>query len=415
LPLTDQQSTAGRPPIKRPQVEIGAAPTGPLAGVRIVDLSSVVMGPMATQILADMGADVIRVEPKLDKARSAPANIHRTPGMAPLFMQCNRNKRSIELDLKSDADRERLFALLETADVLVTNMRGSALQRLGIDYESLKVRFPGLIYAHGQGFNNASSQAARPAFDEVIQATSGVVNMNQRASGSLQFMPTYIADKMAGMYIVVGVLGALYHQRATGEGQLVVLAMADAMVALNTIEHLAGEVFVPAAGPVGNPLSFESTHRALATKDGKAIAAVAYTYKDVQRLLLAEAHPLADDPVWDEPILDRPTFYGGLEEVLANSNRLTLAEWERYLIDNDMPYGVVTDIADLPTDPYVTEMGLITEVDHPTEGRIRVVLNPLEFSATPVNIRRHAELPGQSTEAVFAEISGTAGNSATAR
>ncbi|TWS20120.1 hypothetical protein FK529_08315 [Tsukamurella asaccharolytica] len=180
--------------------------------------------------------------------------------------------------------------------------------------------------------------------------------------------------------------------------------MADALVALNTIEHLAGEVFVPAEGPAGNPLSFEATHRALATKDGRAVAAVAYTYHDVRRLLRAVGHPDADDPVWDGTVLDRPTFCGGLETVLAHSARLTLAEWEEFLTDNDMPYGVVTDIAELPHDPYVREMGLITEVEHPSEGRIRVVSNPLEYSATPVYIRRHAELPGQSTDEVFGQL-----------
>ncbi|MGZ8178123.1 CaiB/BaiF CoA transferase family protein [Williamsia sp. SKLECPSW1] len=379
--------------------------TGPLAGVTVVDISTVVMGPYATQILGDFGADVIRIEPPFDTARTSPANTGRNPGMAPLYMQVNRNKRSVALNLKDSEGLADLFAILADADVLVTNMRAGALARLGLDYDAVHDRFPHLIYAHAQGFAPQSSQGNRPAYDEVIQAVSGLVSLQDRAGDSLQFMPTFIADKTAALYLLNGILAALYHQQRTGEGQHVALAMADAMIAVNLVEHMAGDVFVPAAGDVGNPLSLTGAHAAMRTKDGGAIAAVPYTNEAVRKLLVgAGLDEDAADPAWDSPTIDRAVFTAGIEKVLAHSESKTTAEWEEYLTANDMPYGVVVDIADLPNDPYVREMDLITEVEHPTEGTIRVIANPLHFSATPTSYRRHAERAGASTDEVLGSV-----------
>lgn len=386
-------------------LNIGNDPTGPLKGVTVVDISTVVMGPLASQILGDFGADVIRIEPPFDTARISPANTGRNAGMAPLYMQVNRNKRSVVLNLKDQDDLQSLFELLETADVLLTNMRLGALDRLGLGYDTVHERLPHLIYAHAQGFNAASSQSARPAYDEVIQAVTGLVNLQERANGSLQFVPTYIADKTAALYLVNGILGALFHRERTGEAQQVSLAMADTMIAMNAVEHMAGDVFVPAAGDVGNPLSLTDVHAAMRTKDGGAIAAVPYTY-DAVRLLLKGAgqHERAADPVWDEKVMDRDVFYDGIRAVLDHSTSRTTAEWEEFLTEHDMPYGVVLDIADIADDPYVKEMGLISEVDHPTEGRIRVAANPVNFSRTPADIHRHAERAGQSTDEVLGSL-----------
>ena len=382
-----------------------SAQAGALSGITVVDISTVVMGPMATQILGDMGADDIRIEPPFDTARFSPAGLGRTEGMGPLYLQVNRNKRSVMLDLKSEDGKTALMELLATADVLVTNMRGKALDRLGIGYEQIRDRFPELIYAHAQGFNKKSSQSARPAYDEVIQAVTGLVDMQDRASGSLQFMPTFIADKTASLYLLNGVLAALFARERTGKGQEVALAMADAMIAVNMIEHMAGDVYVPREGDVGNPLSFSEVHAAMRTKDGKAIAAVPYTYRDVRKLLIgAGLTEKAADPVWDEPVLNRDVFTEGVETVLANSASKTAQEWEEYLVANDMPYGVVVGIDEIPDSDYVRELNLVTEVDHPTEGRIRVLANPLQFSQTPVSVRRQAELPGQSTDDVLAAL-----------
>ena len=386
-------------------LNIDGKPTGPLAGVRIVDLSKVVLGPMATQILGDMGADVIRIESPGDNARISPANVERNPGMAALYMQLNRNKRSVTLDLKAPGGVDTLLNLLAQADVLVTNMRGRALTKLGIDYDSLRERFPQLIYAHAQGFNETSSAADRPAYDEVIQAVSGIVNMQERANGSLQFLPTFIADKTVALYLAIGVLGAVVDQVRTGQGQYLRIAMADTMIAVNAVEHLGGEMFVPPAGDVGNPLSLSQIHRAMRTRDGGAIAAVAYTNAAIRLLLIgAGRNDRAADPVWDSVAIDRAVFNSGWEEVLEHSTTKTTAEWEEYLNAHDIPFGLVTDIANLPNDDYVREVDLIGEVDHPTEGRVRMVRNPLEYSRTPTDIRRLPEQYGASTAEVLGAV-----------
>ncbi|RDI65067.1 CaiB/BaiF CoA transferase family protein [Nocardia pseudobrasiliensis] len=382
-------------------LNIGGTPRGPLSGVRIVDLSTVVMGPFATQILGDLGADVIRIEPPYDNARYSPGDIGRTSGMAPLFLNVNRNKRSIALNLKDEGDLAALFELLENSDVFVTNMRLRALDRLGLGYDQIRDRFPALVYAHAQGFDPASSQSDRPAYDEVIQAVSGLVNLQERATGTLQFLPTFVGDKVASLYLAIGVVAALYHRSATGIGQRVEVPMADALISWTAVEHLAGDTYAPATAPAGNPLSLVREHAAMRTKDG-AIAAVAYTYQDIKRLLIgAGQDELAAEPHWDSDELDVETFLAGLRAVLAHSAEKTTAEWESYLRANDMPYGVVVDVAKLADDPYVQEMGLVIETEHPTEGVIKMIANPLHFSETPVDIRRHAERPGHSTEEVL--------------
>ncbi len=203
--------------------------------------------------------------------------------MAPLYMQVEPQQAQRRTEPEGPRGPGGPVRDLADADVLVTNMRAGALGRLGLDYDAVHERFPHLIYAHAQGFAPESSQGSRPAYDEVIQAVSGLVSLQDRAGDSLQFMPTFIADKTAALYLLNGILAALYHQQRTGEGQHVALAMADAMIAVNLVEHMAGDVFVPAAGDVGNPLSLTGAHAAMRTKDGGAIAAVPYTNEAVRK------------------------------------------------------------------------------------------------------------------------------------
>ncbi|MFE1513566.1 CaiB/BaiF CoA transferase family protein [Corynebacterium bovis] len=396
------------------QLALGGDPTGPLAGVTVVDLSTVVMAPFATQVLGDLGADVIRIEPPFDTARFSPANVGRHPGMGPLYLQVNRNKRSVALNLKKEDDLAHLMDLLESADVFVTNMRGRALTRLGIGYEQIKDRFPGLVYAHGQGFNQRSASANRPAYDEVIQAETGDVDLQRRSVGSLTYMPTFIADKTSSLWLALGVVSALYERRATGLGQHVEIPMADVMIHMNSVEHLSGQVFSPAQDTeIGNPLSLNRIHSAFETADGEAVAAVPYTYADIKLLLTATGDELADDPCWDGDRIDSAAFTRGMDRILATSTRLTLDEWETYLQDNDFPYAVVRDIDGLPDSPYVREMDLMPEVDHPTEGRMRTVANPIGMSRTPVNIRRLPEPAGASTDEVLAALAAVAASGGT--
>ena len=205
---------------------VTATPAGPLQGVRVIDLASVVMGPYACQILGDMGADVIKVEPPAGDStrRTVP---QRNPGMGALGMNVNRNKRSVVLDLKSAQGHEDLVALLRTADVLVTNMRPGALTRLGLDPESVAALNPRLVHCTAQGFRSDSALADRAAYDEIVQSASGLTDLMRRATGAPTYVPTIMADKVCAMTIAYSVLGALVHQRATGQGQHVEVPMTD--------------------------------------------------------------------------------------------------------------------------------------------------------------------------------------------
>ena len=210
---------------------------GPLAGVRVIDMSTVVMGPYAAQILGDLGADVIKIESPKDTVRNS-TQYRNTPGMTPLHLNVNRNKRSVSLNLKDETDHDRALRLIGGADILITNMRIGALRRLGMDYDSLAAEHPHLIYAHAQGFRPDSERADLAAYDETVQAASGLLDLADRAGdiGSPVVLPSIFGDKVAALTIAYSTLAALHHQRATGQGQLVEVPMTDTLLAFNLVE-----------------------------------------------------------------------------------------------------------------------------------------------------------------------------------
>jgi crotonobetainyl-CoA:carnitine CoA-transferase CaiB-like acyl-CoA transferase len=204
---------------------------GPLAGIKVIDLSTVVMGPYAAQILGDLGADVVKIESPNDTVRNG--SFHRSPGMTALALNVNRNKRSVALNLKDD-DRERALQLIESADALITNMRGPALERLGLGYEQVAARNPRLVYTHGVGFRSDSPQAGNAAYDETVQAASGLVDLANRVTGKPIYLPTILGDKVASLTIVYSTMAALLHQQRTGEGQYVEIPMTDTLLSFST-------------------------------------------------------------------------------------------------------------------------------------------------------------------------------------
>ena len=270
--------------------------SGPLAGVRVIDMATVVMGPYAAQILGDLGADVIKIESPKDTARLGA--VHRTPGMTPLAMNVNRNKRSVALDLKDSRDSQRAKDLIGSADIVITNMRINALRRLGMDYDSLAADNPHLIYAHAQGFRPDSDRADLAAYDETVQAASGLLDLAQRAGdiGEPVVLPSIFGDKVAALTIAYSALAALVHQRATGRGQLVEVPMTDTMLAFNLVEHLQGRIYEPPETDTGFPLSMTTGHRARPTADGHAMI-MPYSPKNFRDLFTAAGRPdLAADP-----------------------------------------------------------------------------------------------------------------------
>ncbi|MGI5335897.1 CaiB/BaiF CoA transferase family protein [Streptomyces sp. CA-181903] len=381
------------------------APGGPLAGVRVIDLSTVVMGPYAAQILGDLGADVVKIESPNDTVRIG--TLHRTPGMTPLNLNVNRNKRSVRLDLKDEDERARALDLIGTADILITNMRVGALRRLGMDHDSLAAVNPRLIHVHAQGFRSDSDRARLAAYDETVQAASGLVDLAQRAGdvGAPVVLPSIFGDKVAALTIVYAALAALVHQRATGRGQRVEVPMVDTLLAFNLVEHLQGRIFEPPAGPTGFPLSMNKGHRARPTKDGLAMV-MPYSPENFRDLFVAAGRPdLAEDPRVNGEFIDSTRDGEALAELLESvTPQLTTGQWAAVCARHNVPFGPVLRLDEAADDPYVREGHLLDVAEHPTEGAYRVIGIPLTFSATPASVRRHAPLPGQHTDEVLDEL-----------
>jgi crotonobetainyl-CoA:carnitine CoA-transferase CaiB-like acyl-CoA transferase len=374
---------------------------GPLAGVRVIDLASVVMGPYAAQLLGDMGADVIKVEPPAgDLTRLTHPQRH--PGMGALALNVNRNKRGIVLDLKTPEGQEALMRLVATADIVLTNMRPGALRRLGIDYARLSEANPRLIYCNAQGFRSDSPLAGLAAYDEIVQASSGLVDLMRRATGQPNYAPSILADKVCALTITYSVLAALVHQRATGRGQQVEVPMTDTLLAFNMVEHLSGLTFEPPLGPTGFNRSMADPHRAVRTKDGWACI-LPYTDKNIADFFTAVDRP---DLAVDRRFQDHAqrarnfsTLYALVEEFAV---RHTTAEWQEICGARSIPFAPVLELEDVAADPYFEP--LVKVAEHPTEGPYRQVGFPVRFSETPAGIRAHCPTLGQHTSEVLAEV-----------
>src|SRR5215468_10060955 len=356
--------------------------SGPLAGIRVIDLTSAVLGPVATQILGDMGAEVIKIEPPQgDPVR--PLGPSRHPGMGAYFLNINRNKRSVALDLKRPAAREALLRLVETADVFVHNMRLAAAERLGLNYGAVAHRNPRVVYAAATGFHKDGAYRDRPSFDDVIQGESGLAALNGGVGGEPRYVPMAISDKICG-YVLASAIGmALFHRERSGAGQEVHVPMLETMVAFNLADHLWHGVLAEPEKGLGYPRMLTEHRRPFPTKDGH-ICILATT--DVQSRHLFEAldcPELADDERF-ATLARRTENIGELYEIVIDRMRQrTTAEWRDRLDRFDVPNGVVTDLEGLLADPYLAETGFFEPVEHPTEGKMLTAAIPVAFSATP--------------------------------
>jgi crotonobetainyl-CoA:carnitine CoA-transferase CaiB-like acyl-CoA transferase len=360
---------------------------GPLSGVRVVDMTTVAMGPYATQILGDMGADVVKVESKEGDVfrNAAPA---RHPGMGAAFMNLNRNKRSIALDLKSDEGMSLLLELLADADVFVSNTRPQALRKLGLDYEALKARNPRLIHCGTYGFSEKGPYAGKPAFDDVIQAMSGLAALQgHNSTEGPEYVNTIMADKCAGLTAAWAISMALYEREKSGLGQAIEVPMFETMVSFNLLEHLAGQTFRPKTSNMGYERILSPHRRPYRTRDGY-IGLLPYTTAQWTRFFeIAGTPEHAQDPRFSDPVKRSENInalYAILAELVAQR---TTAEWQELLKNADIPMAPILSADDLLEDPHLKAVGFFAEVDHPTEGPIRSVGIPVTFSRTPGSIR----------------------------
>jgi crotonobetainyl-CoA:carnitine CoA-transferase CaiB-like acyl-CoA transferase len=378
---------------------------GPLAGVRIVDMTSVLMGPSATQYLGDLGADVIKVEaPKGDSTRGiGPMGDVK---LGPIFLNTNRNKRSMVLDLKKAAGVEALFRLLKTADVLAYNVRPAAMQRLGVGYEDVRAINPRLIYAGMLGFSQRGRYAPEPAFDDLIQAATGLPGAVADATqGIPRYVPITIADRSVGLYAFGVIAAALYARERTGEGQRVDIPMFETMVPYVMGDHLFGHTFVPARGDFGYPRLLSSERRPYQTKDGYVCCLIYHDHHWRQFMKVVGRSELFETDPRFRTITSRTKhiteLYGLVSDEMRNR---TTAEWAECLKAADIPVFPVHSFASLLDDPHLRDIGFFQEVEHPVAGRIRSMAVPSEWSGTPPAPPGHAPLLGEHSADLLAEV-----------
>jgi crotonobetainyl-CoA:carnitine CoA-transferase CaiB-like acyl-CoA transferase len=378
--------------------------TGPLAGVRVVDLTINVLGPLATMILGDLGADVIKVEaPGGDPNRQTGPSRH--PNMAAMHMNINRSKRSVTLDLKRAPCLQALLDLVATADVLVHSMRPAAARRLGIDYAALAARHPRLVYAFAPGYMPGSSRENDPAFDDVLQGESGMADLMLKSVGQARYLPTVMVDKFCGHALASAVGMALFARERTGLGQQVCVPMFETLVAFNLQEHLWGAAFDPPLGSgIGYVRLLSAHRRPYETKDS-FICVLAVNDEQWKRLLPAIGRPdlLGDERFRgvDARIRHIDAVYG----VVAEQMKLrTTAEWRAVLDAIDIPNGPMARFDRLLDDPYLNETGFIHRYEHPTEGPMVTTRVAPQFSATPAQSHRPPATLGQHNVEVFRSL-----------
>lgn len=377
---------------------------GPLQGIRVLDLSTVIAGPYATQTLGDMGAEVTKIEPPQGDIMRAPGPA-RSPGMGAAFLNCNRNKHSVVLDLKQPAGRQRLLEMAGQAEVLVHNMRPAAAARLGLSYEALRAVNPGLVYCAIVGYGQDGPYRDRPAYDDIIQAAAGWAGMEQRLGGEPRYAPTIVADKTTALYAAAAINAALLHRERSGEGQYVEVPMFELMVSYLLVEQLGGRSFVPAQGPAGYARLLSQHRRPYRTLDGY-LSVMPYTGAHWQRFFEA-----AGDAEWagDERLrcdAARAEMIDQLYERLAHAlARRSNAEWLAMLPQADIPCSAVNSVDDLLEDEHLRAVGFFAPVMHPTEGPMLSVRPPVRFSRTPCEVAMLAPaLPDAATATVQAEF-----------
>jgi len=377
---------------------------GPLAGVRVVELTSVVLGPWACQILADMGADVIKIEPPNgDSNRQLGASRH--PGMAALYLTCNRNKRSVVLDVKQPAGREAVLDLVRTADVFIHNNRPQVMTKLGLDYPVLQAVNPMLIYCGSYGYGRNGPYGSKGALDDSIQSIAGIAMLNELVLGEPRYLPTIIADKTTAITVVYGVLAALFARERNGHGQELEVPMFETMVSYVMAEHLWGMTFEPPLGPPGYVRLMSIHRRPYRTRDGY-VAILPYMNAHWDTFCEVAGHPgLRDDPrfrTMGDRTRNIDDTYAETAKIMATR---TTQEWLDLFAPTSVPINRVNTLGDLAHDPHLVETGFWKTLEHPTEGPLRTTAFPVSFSGTPADVtRRHAPRLGEHTRELLEEL-----------
>ena len=375
----------------------------PLDGIRVVDLSRVVSGPYCTMTLADMGADVIKIE---EPGRGDESRAFGPPflgGESPYFLSINRNKRSCTVNLKCEDGRAILHRLVARADVVVQNFRPGAVERLGLDYDSLAPRHPRLVYCSISGFGDSGPDAARPGYDLIVQGESGLMDLTGEPDGTPTRVGTSIADLTSGMMAAQGILLALFARQTTGRGQHVRVAMLDAVVSLLT--YNTGNYFATGKAPTrrGNDHPSVAPYQTLRAADGWINLGIANDALWRRYCDAIERPDLRDDPRFataPERVRHRTELVPAIEALTAER---TVGDWIGLLGAAGVPCGRIRNVAEVCTNPQLTERGKVVERPHPTAGVVQMIGQPIELGDTPARIRTAPPLLGEQTDDVLRE------------
>lgn len=380
--------------------------SGPLSGYRVIDMTTVVAGPYATQIIADLGADVIKVEGTDGDLMRSAGPTRRHGDMAPIYLNLNRNKRSLALDLKHESAKHALRTLIAGADAFITNVRPQGMARLGFDYDAVRALRADIVYVHIVGFGSGGVYAGRQAYDDLVQAASGVADLLPKTerSGPPRFLPSLMADKTTGLHAVYALIAALLQRERTREGQFVEVPMLEAVVSFNLVEHLYGHVHVPPSGQWGYTRVLTPNRRPFPTADA-FIAIMPYTDKHWPLFFQVAGRPDLWDRWRNASMKDRTAHIDELYATIGEVTReRTTSEWMELLDAHDIPCMRINRLEDLPADPHLAQIGFFEQREHPTEATYTTLKHPVRFSRSDTPFRHHPPRLGADGKEVLAEI-----------
>jgi crotonobetainyl-CoA:carnitine CoA-transferase CaiB-like acyl-CoA transferase len=384
--------------------------TGPLAGVRVVDLTAMVMGPYCTQIMADMGAEVIKVEPPGgDNTRFI--SVGPASGMSGVFVNINRGKRSIVLDLRADAGKSTLRRLIERADVFIHSMRSKAIAGLGFSYEQVAAINPSIVYTNCYGYSRRGPDKDLTAYDDTIQAECGLPAVQRMLTGEANFVGTIVADKVTGLTALYATMMALFHRERSGEGQEVEVGMFETMASFMLVEHANGSMFSPPLGKAFYPRAVSRNRRPYQTKDGY-VAALIYNDKQWRTFVEAVKPPWASEPRFATLEL-RAKLIDTVYALLGDTfKERTTQEWLELFKGLGIPAAPLRTPEDLMNNPHLEAIGFYETVDSP-HGPVRFPGIPTWFSHTPTHIAAAAPELGAHTQEILEELERPAAGKAT--
>lgn len=381
------------------------AATGPLAGIKVIDMSSVVLGPFATLIMADLGAEVIKIEPEGRGDIMRYAGASPTGDLGPIYTNLNRNKASVALDAKSETGKTALSALLKDADVFFHNVRMAGMSRLGFDYEAVKAINPDIVYVHCAGFGEGGPYSKLQAYDDLIQGASGFAALNaMRSGGDPEYAPSLVADKTAGLFAVYATLAALLHRERSGNGQFVQVPMLESFTFFNMVENLYGETFLPGNGKMAYTRSINANRKPYKTKDG-FIGLVPYSDEQWAQFFELGGRPgVFEDPRFAD-YKSRTENVGELYAIIGEvAAEKTTDDWLRLLAEANIPAMRYNTMADVLADPHLNTVGFFETAEHAEAGPYRRMKHPVHFSESPANIRLDPPRHGADTETVLASL-----------